>query len=448
MGILNRTGGARPITRRALLTASGLAAGTLVVGCGGKTLGGTSSGGAGSGTGELQFWLNHTADEQKQFQLRADAFHEKNPDITIKILNIANGTDYYTKINTAAVGGAMPDVFYARSVDTAPNAYKDWALQLDDLLARDKAEINPDDFWKPHVAQMSYEGHLYGLPYDFSDCALYYNKTMFEKEGVALPTDDWTWSDLYDNAAHFVQKKGKTQQRWGVSTQMSAWVAMGYFKANGGDTFSDDLKTCVINNDANVQTFTEMATQRAAGVVPATGATPQGVDAFGSQLLAMKIDGTWATQTTRDAVDNKFEWDVVKLPKGTSGGRAVSTAGGQWTIAKTSPNQEAAWTWIKFLSSPESEKALIVDQLRGVPGRQSLVSEMEQAATAGKKSPANVAAFPEQMGDDAENWSYPVFFTEFNTSWTNHIATLGISGDPAKMLQQIQDETNKAAAKY
>ena len=440
---------ASAFSRRSFL-ATGLGAVTLAVGCsGGKGLPSAGgSGEAGTGSGEIQFWLNHSADEVKQFQQIIKDFQVKYPDITVKLLNIADGPQYYTKINTSAVGGKLPDVFYARTFDVSSNVAKDWCVPLTPLVERDKDEVKPDDFWPAQVAQMSVDDQLYGLPYDFSNFAVYYNKTMFEAEGVTLPTDDWDWAKYYETASNFSKREGKRQTRWGTNSVTDSWFQMGVFKANGGDTFSEDLKSCVINNQANIDTLANLADQMKAGVAPTPQATPAGVDPFSAQLVAMAINGSWGVPATRDNIKDKFEWDVLRLPKGTSGDRSVSAAGGSWAIAKTSKNQEAAWTFIKWLANADSQKSLIVDQTRSIPGRQSSAKQWTEVALAKKLPPENVEVFYKQMAEDAVNWSYPKFWAEFNTSWGNRITTLGIKGDPAEILASVEKETNTAAKRY
>jgi multiple sugar transport system substrate-binding protein len=437
-------------TRRSLL-AGGVALGLAAAGCsGGKSLPtpGGASGAAGTGKGEIQFWINHSADEAKQFGQLIKDFQGKFPDITVKLLNIADGPQYYTKINTAAVGGKLPDVFYARTFDVSSNVAKGWCSSLTPLVERDKAEVKPDDFWPAQVAQMSVDGQLYGLPYDFSNFAVYYNKTMFAAEGVPLPTDDWDWAKYFETAAPFAKSSGKRQTRWGTNSVTSNWFMMGAFKANGGETFAEDLKSCVINNPANVATLTQLADQMKAGVAPTAQATPAGVDPFSAQLVAMSIDGSWNVPQTRLNIKDKFEWDVLRLPKGSTGKRDVSAAGGSWAIAKSSKNQEAAWTFIKYLASSASQKQLIVDPTRSIPGRQSSAKEWTQVALAKKLPPSNVEIFSTQLASDAVNWTYPKFWAEFNTSWTNRITSLGVKGDPATILASVEKETNTAAKRY
>ncbi|SDS36859.1 ABC transporter substrate-binding protein [Microlunatus soli] len=438
------------LSRRGLLGVGTAAAAGVVAGCtGGKGLPGTdTSGDAGSGTGTIQWWTNHTEEDTKLFKERIEAFNKAHPDITVKLLNIAEGEQYYTKINTAAVAGKLADVFYTRSFDIAPFVARDWLLPLKDLIGKDRGEVRPDDFWPAEVAQLTVDDSLYALPYDFSNFAIYVNKTLLDKQGISMPTDDWTWDDLFEMGKPFVKRKGARQIRWGVGLTTTDWFAMGVFDAHGGETFSKDLTSCVVDNAANLGVVTGWAEQMKAGVVPATGSTPEGVDIFASQLVPFNVNGSWATLQTRAAVADKFEWDVVRLPKGPSGKRSVSAAGGAWSIAKASKNQAAAWTFLKFITSEESTDKLIADVTRSIPGRQSSAKRWEQVVSTGKLPPSSAEIFPQQMADDAVNWSYPKFWSEFEQAWNTQFDTLGVRGKPATILTKIQDDTNVAAKRY
>ena len=47
----------------------------------------------------------------------------------------------------------------------------------------------------------TYDGTLYGVPKDYTTVVMFYNKAIFERAGVDLPTDEWTWDDFSDAAA-------------------------------------------------------------------------------------------------------------------------------------------------------------------------------------------------------------------------------------------------------
>ena len=53
-------------------------------------------------------------------------------------------------------------------------------------------------------------------------------------------------------------------------------------------------------------------------------------------------------------IKDKFDFDVVAMPKSLTGASCLNAAGGAWGIAKNSKALEAAWTFNKFLTSTDS----------------------------------------------------------------------------------------------
>ena len=439
------------ITRRRFLAGTaGILAGSLVAACGSRPgLAPTPTGRARElGPATIRFVTNHTAEEAKDFQHVISEFNKRYPQIRVNYLNMAGGQEFYTAIKTQAVAHNLPDVWYTRTFDIPSNAAKGWQIPLDSYVQQDAAEVNTNDFWPAEVAQMTYEGKLYALPYDFSNWAIYYNKTMFEQEGVKPPTDEWTWQDLFAVAEHFVRRKGNRQERWGLNAGFWDWFFMGVLVANGGKVFSDDLRRCELNSEQNVETFRMFWRQMQKGVIPLPGATPQGVDPFAGGLVAMNVNGSWATQSTRDAVGDRFEWDVVKLPKGSTGKRGVSAAGGAWGIAENSKYKEQAWEFVKFLASKDSINYLISRITRSIPGRQSCAQEWERVVRSSHQPPAHIEVFVSQMKEDAINWTYPPYWAEFQTIWANRTQAITNGQDPAKVLPQLEAEVNAVARRY
>ena len=78
-----------------------------------------------------------------------------------------------------------------------------------------------------------------------SNVILYYNKDLFDKAGVAYPTNDWTWNDMLAAAKKLTldtNKDGKIDQ-WGFAVNNIVWVWAGFVWGNGGDILSPDRKS-------------------------------------------------------------------------------------------------------------------------------------------------------------------------------------------------------------
>lgn len=396
----------------------------------------------------LRFVTNHGEADQPLFQTVLDKFAAKNPNIKIDHLDIADGNAFYDAINTQGAAKQLPDVWYTRTFDTPVWAAKGWTISLADLAKRDAAEVNVDDFWPAEVAQITYQGKLWALPYDYSNIGIYYNSDMFKAAGVDLPPAEWKWDDLAALAQKFVKKDSSGAfTNWGMVMYTWNWVFMGQFYGWGGNVFSDDLSTCVISDPKNVDCLKYFIDQRKKGLFPEAGATPEGVDPFSAAIVPMSYQGSWATQSQRAQIKDKFQFDCTAMPLSNDGKSCINAAGGAWGIAANSKDPESAWTFNKFLTSTESCIDLISDPLRSIPGRKSAVARWNEVAAKGGLPPKNVAVFAKQM-DIANAKPTPTYWGVFGTVWANMIDPL-INGttddDPATVLKNAQDEVNRQA---
>lgn len=397
-------------------------------------------------SGALQWNTNHNTLSVNDFKIVIENFNEEFPDIAINLINHGDSEQYYTQINTAGVAGTLPDLFYVRSFDVAPFGGRGWIHPLNDLMARDGMDLS--DFWPAQVAQNSYEGQLMTLPYDFSNWAIYYNKTMFDEFGVPYPTDDWTWDECYEIAAAFQEGDPSEQTRWGLEMHQWPWLIMGLLHAGGGAIYTDDYRHCIVNNPENVATLQRLQDEMAAGNVVHRGNTPAGLDPFLTGNIAMEVQGSWAAYYILDGIGDSFEWDIVKFPRGSTGLSAVSAAGGAWGIATNTADLDVAWEFCKYITNTESTNILISNQLRSLPGRLSSVPRWEEVAGTDIWKGRKVQVFTDQMLNDAINWSYPVYQGEFDAAWNARIISVFEGNDPEEMLRQVEEEANAAAARY
>lgn len=395
----------------------------------------------------LKFWTNHSAGDVPLFRQVIDNFQRQYPQIKIDMLNVT--ADFETKVATAGVGGSLPDSWYMRTYGTADRATKGWCISLNPYIQQDAKEVNTADFWPAELAQMTWKGNEYSLPYDFSTMAVKYNMDMFEKEGIPPPKPDWTWDDLLDTAKRFVKKEGNKQVRWGFQFVWYDWVTLGYFLGNGGQVFSEDMKKSVLNSPENVKTLQFFADlTNVHHVAPAPGELPQGVDPFAGELVAMAMTGSWSTIDDRGRVGKKFRYDVQYLPRGTTGKRALSAAGGAWNISRDSKARDQTWVWLKFLTNDESENILISLPLRSIPGRQSAAQRWVEVAQANKEPPLNIGIFLRQ-NSEAYAQVYPPYYSEWSTAYANRTqAVLNGQAKAADVLPMLDQEVDQIIAKY
>lgn len=177
---------------------SALTAGSLLLtGCGG---GGSSSGGSGSGSSgggdTLTVMCAGTEAETyiDGYNAIAEKFSENNEyGVTVEIEFYEN-EQYKTKLTTLMASNAVPDIFLT------------WELSyLQPFVEGGKVAditsyLEEDQEWKNSFADgtldlLAYDGKNYGVPTQKSLCVMFYNKQIFEENGVEVPT---TYEEFLD----------------------------------------------------------------------------------------------------------------------------------------------------------------------------------------------------------------------------------------------------------
>ena len=449
----NTWGGAR-WTRRRLgarlaATAPLAAAGAAACGAPGGQSGGPAAGQPGQAArrpAEIAFMANHSADDEPLFQEVFGQLKTKAPEIRVQFTNVT-GVNYQEKLVSLAAGGTLPDTYYGRPKDTPPLVQKGMVRALDDFLRRDAREVNVQDWWPSQMGELQFKTRTYHTPYDYSNYGIYYNKTLFDQAGVPYPPPDWAWEQFLDTAKRLARRQG-AQPIFGLANLPGDWGLDGWLQAGGGGYFNEARDKCVMTSAPNVAVIQFLADLRLVhGVVPKPGELPPG-NAFQNGWAAMEIQGSWATLSYRNAIAEKFPWDVQALPKAKGGKRPVLATGGAWVMAPATKAPEAAWEVLKHVSSKDGIETLISKPLRSVPGRQSAVARWVETARASKAPPEHVQVFPDQMQGSFPNKPV-VFWYDFVPINNKYVGEAFTGARTVKeALADLEREANEAIAKY
>lgn len=441
----------KTVSRRTMLKSAGVAGAALAAGSVLPKAAQASP--ASASTVTLEFWTNHdAATDIPLFNKVITNFEATNPNIKIHLTNYPASSPFDTSIiPTRGISGTLPDVWYNRTYNTADRASRGWTISLDPFVQKDKMSLS--DFWPAEVAQMQWKGHLYSLPYDFSDFGIYYNKALFDKKGIKYPpaSGNWTWDDVFKMAGEFVQKSGVRQTQWGLDlTPLTYfWSTAGFVLAWGGQWYSADLHSFPINNDGAATLFqTVQDAIFKTGSVLKGSTFPAGTDPLATGQVAMTLDGSWATLAHRNNIGSRFDWDVAPMPKGPTGKLPLSEAGGAWSIATNSKHPNEAWAWIKFLTNTQSDDILVSQPVRSMPGRRSAVPLWVSTAKAAKLPPDHASVFADILPSSFNVPSVP-YYQELSTLSGTYIGNIMTLNKPVKdTLAKWQTAANTAIAKY
>lgn len=204
--------------------------------------------------------------------------------------------------------------------------------------------------------------NLYGVPDNVQMMALYYNKDLFDKAGLAYPNADWTYDDVLEAAKTLTIVEGGETTQWGWDKgALGAWWGAQTFGWAAGSAWFDKViepTKFTVSDPRNVegmQWLNDMVTvHKVSPDATQAAAIAQDVSLFQTGKVAMVADGTWYMSSN---TDSPFKWDMAPLPKWKDA-RALPFWFGGWVVAKDSKAPEAAVAWSTW-SATEYQKELV-----------------------------------------------------------------------------------------
>ncbi len=327
--------------------------------------------------------------EIKNQQAIVDAFHLANPKITVKV-TVSDWEPYWDKLQTSIAGGDAPDVFAMDGPLFPDYQSRGVLLDLKPYIDRDGYDLGL--LADQAVADFTTPDGQFGLPRDLNVVALYYNKKMFDKAGLPYPDGTWDWAKLTDVAKQLTIRNaaGKVSQ-WGFYTETTDmenfWSELVW--QNGGEIISADHKTSLVGSDqaaAAIQFLQDLIWKDK--VMPDAAITDALGDAFEQGQAAMEANGSWLVATDQAA---GLDFGIAPLPKGPAG-QATSINPTGAVIYKGTKSPDAAWAFVKYLTSPAAQTKLM-ELKSSMPANKAVLAGPFSTAFDGSKVLADAIAY-------------------------------------------------------
>ena len=185
------------IKKKLTVLSSALAISLLLTACSGSDSEGPSSA---SGDTEVKFMHLWPEGSSKQHydvvnEIIAD-YEAENEGVKID-LEVLSNEQYKDKLRVLSTSGDLPDVGMTWAAGfLEPYVGGDMFAPLDDILEEDLS-----DAFVPGTAEAyAIDGTTYGLPLELNISTLFYNKVMFEEQGLEVPT---TYEELLEVSDKF-----------------------------------------------------------------------------------------------------------------------------------------------------------------------------------------------------------------------------------------------------
>lgn len=296
-----------------------------------------------------------------------DEFNKTNTyGVTIEAEFLASD-DYKTKLATTMASDNEPDIFFTYELDFLKN-YVDGGkvVSLQKYLDDDKEW--KESFNEGTLDPLSFDGETYAIPMSQCMAVMYYNKKIFDKYQLEVPT---TYDEFLD-VCETLKNNGEIPISQ-AGTPENSWLISQYIQqlANGiaGYDLFESLKdgTGKWNDDAFVQAA-KMFQEEVNNGYYEDGLTGVGYDEsralFMNGQAAMYFSGTWEVPNFEaDSCAEKDNIACFTMPafKEENNGIEVGALNGSFGISKNCKNVDAAVAFLKLLTSEKWEETWIYE---------------------------------------------------------------------------------------
>lgn len=351
-----------------------------------------SSGGGGIGTADKHVsitMMSNDAFAQAWQEQLVPEFNKKYPYIDVTI----DSTPYDDLLAKGMLNGTATDPEY--DLITLDDPWTPQFAQAGVLMelkqdASKWTEKGYDwaDFNSAPLAASQWDGKQYGVPLRSNMLLMFYNKDLYQKAGLEVPTPELTWKQYLAEAPKLVQDTdgdGQTDS-WAVGLTWQKGVLSPPFwqsvlNSNGGKLFSgeNDPETMKPAFDtkagaAALQTQVDLLKFAPPGAEAYNYTEP--LDAFRQGKVASIF--TWGSAYKSAAVDpavTTLTPEQVGIQTMPVGSKSASTHRGIWSgaVFKNSKHPEAAWTFLQWMSSKKGE-VWTTNTLGSFPARKSTLA--------------------------------------------------------------------------
>src|SRR3984957_9190389 len=339
---------------------------------------GSGNGGGSSSSGNIQIWDGYTQVEAKAFAHLLKEWNAKHPDEKVTS-SFVNNDFSLPKLLTAVKGGSQPDIAYVYG-SWAPNV-----AQIPQVVNLTKVVqqpgVNWDDFWTGERDVATVDGKVIGIPALVDNLAVVYNKTLFAKAHLPLPSATWTWNDFVADAQKLTDASSK---QYGT-----AYVTPGGAILNAGNT------KAAFDSAAGLQSLTTLQTMAVKDhSMYLDQSDSEYGNLFNSGKIGMLVTGPWDLATFPNV---QYGVQIMPAFPGASGGHQTISGPDNWVVFNNgSARVTAAEQFLLWLTSPAQVKYFSMKTgdpppRASVAGQPSVVKAMDAPLPGGAGFVANLS---------------------------------------------------------
>jgi multiple sugar transport system substrate-binding protein len=303
-----------------------------------------------------------------------DLYQKNNPDVKIEPI-YTGWTGYAEKLMTLAASNDLPDVIQITKQLIPQYMEKDLLEDLKRVKGIDLADMD-----RAGRDSGIFDGKLVGVSLGANAQCIVFNRGLFQKAGVGVPNEKWTWKDL-ERASSQINKKLGIYGVYNIAIDFNNLEM--FARSRGESLYAKNLKS-VGFKESTLTEFLEMALrmQKAGHMEPMKIAVESRSNeensSYAKEKTAMRFLWSNKIVSVYKTLQKDSELTVLPGPKNNEG--MFVNPSMFFSIPKASKNKEAAAKFISyFVNNIDANK--ILNSERGVPVvakvRKSLVATLD-----------------------------------------------------------------------
>ena len=324
----------------------------------------------------LTVWVGWSARELSEFKKVAAEYDAKNADVTVKVVGGINDD----KIIASLRSGSGPDVVSSfTSSNVGLYCSSGGWIDLDPYLKKSKIAMN--QFPASTLYYTQYKGTRCALPLLADVYGFYYNKKLFQQAGLTRPPKTMEELTAYakkltvKNADGSLKVVGYNPEFGFYQNTSGAYStlfgAKWFDKAGKSSLSTDPAWKRLLTWQKNLVDFYghDKLVKWQAGAGDEFSAS----HAFETGKLAMMMDGEWRVSFIASEHPD-LQYGTAPMP--VDGGRANLYGAGYINgtiigIPKNAKNKDAAWDFVKYVTTDDHALAKFSNGIRNVPSTRS-----------------------------------------------------------------------------
>lgn len=286
--------------------------------------------------------------QQPGMEQMAAKFEEENPGIKVNV-ELTPWAQYWTKMQASGSGDTLPDVFWMHPEQVHTYARGGKIMDISEWAAENEA-VDMSKFPENIVNDFNVDGGQYAVPKDYSTFGLWYNKDIFDANGMDYPDETWTWDTLKEAAEKLTDEENGI---YGLLVQYNTNdSAYHYIWQNEGDIINEDETKSGFDDPATMEAISYMVDFIEKGYSPTMEdyASTSANQYFESGKAAMHIAGSW--MCSEFAEIEGLNCDVAPLAQGKQ--RADLCGGMGYSVSASTEHPEEALKFLEFLAGEEA----------------------------------------------------------------------------------------------